>query len=212
MGRDTMAAIAAEIAPDLADLLDEAPAHRDEGPEIELHQGQAGRETLALIAEEMLHDGGPGATSSAPARERRHTLSYEEKPIAPVAPRVRMNTLDYAERAVATRRSPQGVGLGGELPMRPEPPAAPAPRAAAAAPQAPVLPATVPDEYEIHEMVTFVVRGDLAQLASTTARFDFVRDRLMHRLPVASISAVERIDVTPWTVRGTVIVRVWCRV
>jgi hypothetical protein len=61
-------------------------------------------------------------------------------------------------------------------------------------------------------MATFVVRGDLAQLSSVAARRRFVTDRLLHRLPVESIEEVDRIDVTPWTVRGTVIVRVWCRV
>jgi hypothetical protein len=28
---------------------------------------------------------------------------------------------------------------------------------------------------------------------------------------VSSLDDVVRIDVTPWTVRGTLIVRVWCR-
>ncbi len=62
-------------------------------------------------------------------------------------------------------------------------------------------------------MVTFVVRGpELSRLSSQQARRDFVAERLLQRLPVASIDKVDRIDVTPWTVRGTVIVRVWCRV
>ena len=65
---------------------------------------------------------------------------------------------------------------------------------------------------EVFEMATFVVRGDLAHLSSSTARREFVAKRLLHRLPVRAIGEVDRIDVTPWTVRGTVIVRVWCRV
>ena len=67
--------------------------------------------------------------------------------------------------------------------------------------------------YEIFEMATFVVRGgDLARLSSQAERRQFVTQRLMHRLPVDDPELVDRIDVTPWTVRGTVIVRVWCRV
>ncbi len=66
---------------------------------------------------------------------------------------------------------------------------------------------------EIMEMATFVVRGrDVMRLSSEAARREFVAERLMHRLPVASIDEVDRIDVTPWTVRGTVVLRVWCKV
>jgi len=66
---------------------------------------------------------------------------------------------------------------------------------------------------EIMEMVTFVVRGgELARLSSEAARREFVAERLMHRLPVDSLEGVDRIDVTPWTVQGTIILRVWCRV
>ena len=77
--------------------------------------------------------------------------------------------------------------------------------------------ATAPTElgpagFEVYEMATFVVRGDLAHLSSTTARRAFVAERLAHRLPVKSMAEVDRVDVTPWTVRGTVVVRVWCRV
>jgi hypothetical protein len=68
-------------------------------------------------------------------------------------------------------------------------------------------------EADIMEMVTFVVRGrELTRLSSESARREFVAERLMHRLPVDSLDDVDRIDVTPWTVQGTVILRVWCRV
>src|SRR5690606_33826452 len=60
---------------------------------------------------------------------------------------------------------------------------------------------------EIFEMVTFVARGEVSELASPHARRLFVEERLMHRLPITQISEVDRIDVTPWTVKGTVIVR-----
>jgi len=67
-------------------------------------------------------------------------------------------------------------------------------------------------ELEIFEMATFVVRGgDVSRLASEALRRDFVEQHLLGRLPVASMSAVERVDVTPWTTPGTLVVRVWCR-
>jgi len=84
-------------------------------------------------------------------------------------------------------------------------PAAPPERAVAAA--GPAL-ATL----EIFEMMTYVVRGgDVARLASESLRRSFVEEHLLARLPVSSIADVERVDVTPWTVPGTLVVRVWCR-
>jgi len=65
---------------------------------------------------------------------------------------------------------------------------------------------------EIFEMMTYVVRGgDVARLASESSRRSFVEEHLLARLPVSSIADVERVDVTPWTVPGTLVVRVWCR-
>jgi hypothetical protein len=86
--------------------------------------------------------------------------------------------------------------------------------------EAPVEPAAVPpavvrsrvDQVEIFEMITFVVRGiESGKLASDALRRRFVEEKLLRRLPVASMDAVDRIDVTPWTVQGTLVVRVWCR-
>jgi hypothetical protein len=69
-----------------------------------------------------------------------------------------------------------------------------------------------PEDVEISELVTFVVRGsDLASLSTEDGRRQFAQDRLLKRLPVASMRDVLRVDVTPWTVQGTLIVRVWCR-
>jgi len=65
---------------------------------------------------------------------------------------------------------------------------------------------------EIFEMVTFVVRGvEAAMLSSEALRRRFVEGHLIERLPVKSMAAVDRVDVTPWTVQGTLVVRVWCR-
>jgi hypothetical protein len=189
-----MAAIAAELAPDISSLTDLPDESGDPGPDIEVGHGHAGRETLAAIAHEMLADVSHGPrepNAESGAREQRHTVSYEERPLTPPR-RPRTNTLDYTERPALTKRSPHGAQL------EPLPP--------------PEERGEPNETYEIHEMVTFVVRGELARLSSTSARRDFVRDKLIHRLPVKSIDEVDRIDVTPWTVRGTVIVRVWCRI
>jgi hypothetical protein len=108
-------------------------------------------------------------------------------------------------------------------------PASDAPTPAAPTAQAPVVPAAVvsvgvtpniapnaerpaAQALEIFEMMTYVVRGgDVARLSSESARRAFVEEHLLARLPVVSMAEVERVDVTPWTVQGTLVVRVWCR-
>jgi len=65
---------------------------------------------------------------------------------------------------------------------------------------------------EIFEMMTYVLRGtDVARLATEASRRAFVEENLLSRLPVKSMADVDRIDVTPWTIQGTLVVRVWCR-
>jgi hypothetical protein len=66
---------------------------------------------------------------------------------------------------------------------------------------------------DIFEMLTFVVRGSTVEdLSSPEARKRLVLTRLRHRLPIQDEAEIDRIDVTPWNVRGMVVVRVWCRV
>jgi hypothetical protein len=74
-------------------------------------------------------------------------------------------------------------------------------------------PAAQPTEaLEIFEMVTFVVRGsDAARLSTEALRRRFAEERLLRRLPVSSAEDIDRVDVTPWTVRDTFVVRVWCK-
>lgn len=73
-------------------------------------------------------------------------------------------------------------------------------------------PAPATSSLEIFEMITFVVRGiESAKLSSDALRRRFAEEHLLKRLPVASMDAVDRVDVTPWTVQGTLVVRVWCR-
>ncbi|HEX2672477.1 MAG TPA: hypothetical protein VHM25_16460, partial [Polyangiaceae bacterium] len=65
----------------------------------------------------------------------------------------------------------------------------------------------------IFEMLTFVVQGaDVARLASESQRRRFVETHLLHRVPGQDMAQVDRVDVTPWTVRDTVVVRVWCKI
>lgn len=181
-GRETLAAIVGEAAAlggpggaraHMTTLsYEERPGGRKEeaGPEIDVREATAGRETLAAIESE--------AGARAPGRARTVTRGYAEAPAAPAA--VGRDTLNAIARAMTNERAPES-----------------ATRAA----------------LEAFEMATFVVRGDdLTTLSSEAARRAFVKDRLLHRLPVPSMDDVDRIDVTPWTVKNTVIVRVWCRV
>jgi hypothetical protein len=65
---------------------------------------------------------------------------------------------------------------------------------------------------EIFEMMTYVVRGvEAARLSSDALRRQFVAENLLSRLPIRSVDEIDRVDVTPWTVQGTLVVRVWCR-
>ena len=82
------------------------------------------------------------------------------------------------------------------------------PEPAAAPPAA--TPAT--STLEIFEMATYLIRGgDISRLASEALRRSFVEENLLARLPVKTMSEIDRIDVTPWTVQGTFVLRVWCR-
>ena len=51
----------------------------------------------------------------------------------------------------------------------------------------------------------------MARLSSDALRRQFVEEHLLARLPSPSMDDIDRVDVTPWTVQGTLVVRVWCR-
>ena len=180
-----------------------APEPRASAPEVATTYTPAGRQTLAAITAEL----GRGAEDDTPQIEIGHAMAGREtlaaiaEELLPPARR-RHRTLGFEEaRPVGDAPRPLGARAD-DLAARPSTekpaPARPAPGVGGA--------------FEIHEMITFVVRGDLSRLASERVRREFVRDHLAHRLPVASLDAVDRVDVTPWTVKGTVVVRVWCRV
>jgi len=136
----------------------------DEGPEVSVAEGPAGRETLALIDELA-------------------------RPIRGSQP-----TLDYGDRI--------SNAPGSQTPSR-----APVARAEPAS----GTPVSAP--LAIFEMLTFVVQGaDVASLASEAQRRRFVETHLLQRLPAQNMAEVDRVDVTPWTVQDTVVVRVWCKI
>lgn len=203
------------------------PRGSDPGPILEIGQAPVGRETLAAIAIELLEpdpafllveqcapesgetvlptpkppaDPKEGATEktnpAAPSRFRRRTLGFSDHPpelggtSAPEG-----SFMPVAQEETGSRQA-----LHAELDHWA--------RTGEASPGS----RRDLDSWEVFEMATFVVRGDVTRLSSMTARREFVGERLLHRLPVDSLEQVDRIDITPWTVHGTVIVRVWCRV
>ena len=70
-----------------------------------------------------------------------------------------------------------------------------------------------PAPAEVFEVVTFVVQGEeIFSKVSDRARRDFVQSRLLHRLPVLSMSDVTRIDLTRGAAPDSMVLRVWCRI
>jgi hypothetical protein len=157
-----------------------------------------GRDTLAAIESELMAETPPaGGLGTHEPRERRQTLGYERRP--EISTMVRQNHGSQSPVG-AERAGPKGTKYSTDG------------AAAQKSARAPAQQEAVEPGCEVFEMVTFVVRGDLGRLSSSEARRDFVAERLIHRLPIKSMAQIDRIDVTPWTVRGTVIVRVWCLV
>lgn len=156
-----------------------------EPPVIEISEAPAGRETLAAIAEEL----------AGPARERQDTLPYADK-----------------------IKNADGARLPSRLPEPPKP-ATPKPLAESAVDEVtvrmqrpPLAPQAAVEGVEIFELLTFLVRGsNVGDLSTDTARRRFVQDHLRRRIPGGSLDVVERIEVTPWTTKGTMVLRIWCR-
>jgi hypothetical protein len=157
------------------------PPRETSQPEIRVAYTPAGRQTLDAITDELL----PLPLPSLTEREDSSPEIIVRETIA--------------ERDTLAAIIAEAAG--------PEEPTSP--RA-----QTPPRPETAPasDQVEIFEMVTFVVRGcEPGKLASESLRRRFVEERLLPKLPVTSMEGVDRVDMTPWTVQGTLIVRVWCR-
>ncbi len=199
VGHETMAAIAEELF-----SVARAPAPSrdspDEAPEVSIGEAPAGRDTLALIA-----------GSTQPGRAEQSTLSYGDRiSNAPGAktPSLVPAPAPFSAKVAALGSAPEiSIGestVGRETLAVISAELAPSVRdGAETASEAP---------FAIFEMLTFVVQGrETASLSSEALRRRFVEEHLLHRLPAKNMAQVDRVDVTPWTVRGTVVVRVWCK-
>jgi hypothetical protein len=170
-------------------------------PEVKLSYRAAGRDTLAAIEQELAAPALSAADaplieiSETPAG--RDTLAAIAEELAD-SMRPRQNTLPYDDRI---KNAP-----GGRSPSRaPSPPAEPAVTE-------PPTPRVAADQLEIFELLTFIIRGSgVGDLSTDALRRRFVEQNLLHRVPAGDMKAVERIEVTPWTAKGTMVVRVWCR-
>lgn len=173
-GRETLDAIAEELAPTQRSSAKGPRATVDSGPEIRVSEGPAGRDTLAAIGSEAL--------SMPEPRNPLATLPYGDR--VPNAPGAVTPSRPPTARIPETTAKTADVARDGTL-----------------------------VDAEIFEMLTFLVRHpDPGELTTDAARRSFVEKRLAGRLPDGNIDVVSRIDVTPWTERDTVILRVWCRV
>jgi hypothetical protein len=157
-----------------------------EAPQIEISEAPAGRATMAAIAEELARD----------ARPRQNTLPYADRIANAPGARLPSRAPTAPSKTKRPSEAPEITVTGAS-----EPPAAEAAATAKAS-----------DGVEIFELLTFIVRGDkVGDLSSEPSRRRFVVQHLQHRLPGGTIESVERIEVTPWTAKGTMVVRVWCR-
>jgi hypothetical protein len=186
-------------------------------PEVKLSYASAGRDTLAAIEEELAAPR-PMSSAEAPVIEisespaGRETMAAIAEELSE-AMRPRQNTLPYADKI--------SNAPGARPPSRaPLPPAVPTPAAKAddgpeitiGAEAAPLTPRLAPVALEIFELLTFIIRGSgVGDLSTDALRRRFVEEHLLRRVPSGSIADVERIEVTPWTAKGTMVVRVWCR-
>ena len=181
-GRDTMAAIEDELA---APSLSTADA-----PMIEISETPAGRETMAAIAEELANE----------MRPRQNTMPYGDR-------------ISNAPGARLPSRLPKPAQVGPAVaaaPKRKDGKHDDAPELTVSAEaEAKARPAT--EGLEIFELLTFIVRGNqVGDLSTDALRRRFVEQHLLHRVPGSDMGLVERIEVTPWTAKGTMVVRVWC--
>lgn len=160
---------------------------------MQISYAPAGHETMAAIAEELLgqtlqrsDDDGP-EVSIVEGPVGRETLALIADMARPI--RQEQSTLNYGDRI--------SNAPGAKTPSRVPPPG---------------VEITSPTPLAIFELLTFVVQGaEVASLSSEAVRRRFVEEHLLHRVPGQDMEVVDRVDVTPWTVQGTVVVRVWCK-
>lgn len=175
-------------------------------PEVKLGYANAGRDTMAAIEEELaapaLHAADAPLIEISEAPAGRETMAAIAEELAQ-SMRPRQNTLPYGDRIsnAPGARAPRRKSVAPPEVTVTEEPAAPTPV---------TLPAH--ESLEIFELLTFIVRGnEVGDLSTDALRRRFVQVHLARRLPGGSIDAVERIEVTPWTAKGTMVVRIWCK-
>lgn len=181
-------------------------------PEVKLTYASAGRDTMAAIEEELAAPRMGGAEapvieiSEAPAG--RETMAAIAEELAEVM-RPRQNTLPYADKI----SNAPGARSPSRAPAPPPPAAADGgPEVTVGSEPAPLTPRLAPEALEIFELLTFIIRGSgVGDLSTDALRRRFVEAHLLHRVPSGSLADVERIEVTPWTAKGTMVVRLWCR-
>lgn len=158
-----------------------------EAPVIEISEAPAGRETMAAIAEELANE----------MRPRQNTLPYGDR--ISNAPGARSPSRAPAPIAKPAPALARARAEAPEVTIGAESAAVPTPRLAA-------------DGVEIFELLTFIIRGNkVGDLSTDALRRRFVEEHLLHRVPGNTVENVERIEVTPWTAKGTMVVRIWCR-
>jgi hypothetical protein len=136
---------------------------------------------LAAITEELAES----------MRPRQNTLPYADK--IPNAPGARLPS-----RAPTPSPHKLHHDDGPEVTVTDEP--------------APPTPRINGEVLEIFELLTFIVRGNkVGDLSTDALRRRFIEQHLLHRVPAGSLDTVERVEVTPWTAKGTMVVRLWCR-
>lgn len=156
----------------------------------------AGRDTMEAITAELI-------PMPLPAVMERETSSPEITVREGAAGRETLAAI--LDEAKPSGRAPQTT-----LPYGDRVSNAPGAKTPSTAPRPVAAPA--PAGVEIFEMMTYVVRGvEASRLSSEALRRDFVEEHLLSRLPSRSMADIDRVDVTPWTVQGTLVVRVWCR-
>ncbi len=184
-GRETLAAIEHELA--------QPTLSAAEAPLLEISEAPAGRDTLAAIADEL---------AESTTRPRQNTLPYGDR-------------ISNAPGASAPSRPPRPrPATSPPLPSKGAKTAKVEKVEKAATVEKPAVPRSkpAPAGVEIFELLTFIIRGTaVGDLSTEPLRRRFIEAHLLHRVPSGSLDDVERIEVTPWTAKGTMVLRVWVR-
>jgi hypothetical protein len=180
-------------------------------PDIKVSYSPVGRETLEAISDEILEE------QPTTIYKRRRPLGSAPEIVIGESPVGRETLAAIQAELTSSSSKPREAPASGPL-TSPQPPSRSKPRRGKSSrPPAQKLAASAPvttpalAQVEVFELLTFVVRNaEPADLSTLDQRLGFVERHLIHRLPSHSLGAVRRVDVTPWTERGMLVIRVWC--